>query len=162
MSDKTAAEDTELGGLIVLDGDAAERVRIEAMAEELGVEIWAAAPDDLVPERPDTWESLTQARAVVVAASFGPRSGLEIIEALAWSEGNAPPVRALGLDRCHRAWLEAAFRAGATTCVLRPFDPEELKTKVIGAIAGAAGAGEAAPAEADEVSDEAEGGEQEA
>lgn len=137
MSEDGAEAHADAAGLIVLDGDPAERERIEAMAEELGVEVWAAAPEDLVPERSDTWESLAQARAVVVAAQFGPRSGLEIIESLAWSSGPTPHIRALSLDRPNRAWIEAALRAGATTCVLRPLDAAELKSKVIDASAEA-------------------------
>ncbi len=150
MADEDAPQ-TEGAALIVLDGDPAERERIEAMAEELGVEVWAASPGDLVPERGDTWESLSQAQAVVVAAQFGPRSGLEILQALQWEAGAGHQVRALALDQPTRVWIEAALRAGATTCVLRPLDATELQRKVVAASAALADRDESAdPSEGDD------------
>ena len=133
-------------GLVVLSGDPAERDHAEALAELLGVQVWAPPPEDLGPEAEEHWSRLRGAHSVISFAEYGPRSGIEVIEELSWGEPR-PGSIALALERPSRLWIEAALRAGATTCVRRPLDAEELKAKLV--LGGEDSGGESGDREAD-------------
>ena len=154
------AEGASGAALVLLVGDAETREAAENLGESLGVSVWAPAPDELAAERTDSWNNLRAARAVVAATEFGSRTGLELIEELAWSEPR-PKGLALALPRPNRAWVEAACRAGATTCVCVPLESEDLAAKLdLNAPEGegddGAEAAEAEPAEGDDNGGEGE------
>lgn len=133
--------------LVVFDADAAERERVEGLAEELGVPVWAAGPEDLMPGRSDTWESLARSLAVIVCPEVGAHRGLDLIETLAWDPKSASIPTALCLPEAKPAWVRAALAAGASTCLHYPLDPEEVRGKLLVADGDDVSGGDAAAAE---------------
>lgn len=115
-------------GVVFLETDAAERERLGALGEALGCPVTVVAPEELTPE---VLASFCDARAVVVDWELGGRPGLDLVEHLTRSEATRDvPVAAASVAPT-RGRVAAALRAGARTFLLKPCEPEEIRTRLL-------------------------------
>lgn len=132
----SAAEAGAPARLVVIDPSPAERERLAAAADALGVPVQGVDPRDLPPAR---LAALADARAIVVAWDCGVRVGLDVVEALAQHPETAGVPLAVAADAPTRAQVELALRAGARIVLRRPLDPAELARRLLDAEAAEAG-----------------------
>ncbi len=136
--------------LVVLDVDDREHARLEAAAEQLGVDVLALDPEDLPA---DAVGEFAAACAALIAWDLGVRPGLDLAESLARDARTADVAVAMVAEAPTRAMVQVALRAGARTFFTRPVELDALGARLLdAAVAEArarAGDEAEAPAEAE-------------
>ena len=132
--------------------DEAQRGRLEDLEGDLPLTITSIDPANLVAQL----ESMGDAGAVIVAWDLGGRSGLELVESLVEDPRTAGARFAMASEAPTRGMVQAAFRAGATGFLFRPYDAEAVG-RFIGAGAETGAEAAEAGAEAAEAGAEAAG-----
>lgn len=115
-------ESDEPRTLLVVDPDESERGRLEELESSLPLRVTSIDPADLVAQL----ENAGEPGVVIVAWDLGGRSGLELVESLACDPRTAGARFALASEAPTRGRVEAAFRAGASGFLFRPYDTEAV------------------------------------
>lgn len=126
---ESQAEDDGLA-LLVVDPCEEHRELLEEMSEPLAREITVLAPGELNLKE---LEEVQEAYAVVVSWELSGRSGLELVEYLARDERTARVPLLVAAENPTPEMVRAAFRAGACSFVCKPYEVEELRTRVLAA-----------------------------
>src|SRR5690606_29007738 len=104
------AEASAPPALVVIDPSPAQRERLLAASDALGVPLTLLEPQALAP---GALAALAGARGVLVAWDLGVRAGLDVVEALARDPATASVPVALAVEAPTRVHVELALRAGA-------------------------------------------------
>jgi CheY-like chemotaxis protein len=149
VAESEESASNEGGPAVVLLDPCVEPELLRSIEAELGRSIRIVEPLPLDPDLPGPGDL-----AVIVPLDLGAVSGIDLVESLrARAESDGVPIAVTSAEPTRRR-VRAALRAGATTWLRQPYEPDDWK-KRLGPILEAAGQGRD-PA-ADRTEAEAEG-----
>ena len=108
---------------VLIEPDSDERDRMEELGDENGREITAMDPQDFGE---DSYETIAESGAVVLAWDLGGRSGLELLEHLVREPRTREIPVLVAHDQVTRPMVECVMAAGGRGFVLRPYRLEDI------------------------------------
>ena len=160
MSDEAEATESEEGSAPEESAEGPSIVLLDPMIEpdlqrsiesELGCSIRIQEPLPLDPDLPGPGDL-----AIVVPLDLGAVSGVDVIESLrARAEDDTPPIAVTSSEPTRRR-VRAAFRAGAATWLVHPYEPEDWKQRLGPLLEARASDADPAPDATEEPADESE------
>lgn len=126
--DASEAEGEPGGAIALVDPSAESRDAFAELADALGRDLLTLDPAELEDH---TFEELSETSGVVLAWDLGGRSALDVLERLRADESTADLSIAIASERLTRAMVDAARRWGAETVLLKPWDPEEIRARLL-------------------------------
>ena len=129
QEESETAEDAEPVDLSVAIIDASEESRedFSLLAAQLGARVVAIDPRDVFSESMDVFEDI---RWAVVSWDIGGHSGLDLVERLRRNAATAHLEFAISSPAPTRAMVEAALRWGVRTMLYKPWDKDEILTRL--------------------------------